>query len=50
MGIEVSTDGVIQVFFGFKLCKAVALVAVWRSFFLEGLQDQSTSTSLGVTG
>lgn len=36
--------------FGFKLGRAVALVAVWRSSSLEGLQDLSTLVSPGVTG
>lgn len=36
--------------FGFKLGRAVGLVAVWRSSSLEGLQDLSTLVSPGVTG
>lgn len=40
--------GVIHVF-GFKLGKAVCLLAVWRSFFLVGLQDLSTLVSPRMT-
>lgn len=40
--------GTIRVF-GFKLGKAVCLLAVWRSFFLVGLQDLSTLVSPGMT-
>lgn len=46
IGAQWSHPGVL----GFKLGRAVGLVAVWRSSFLEGLQDLSTLASPGVRG
>lgn len=43
-------NGIIQVFGGFKLNRAVGLVSVWRCSFLEDAQDLSTLACPGVTG